>query len=213
MTRRSQYNAVVRRILLILCGLVSISSWACSSKPPGEERYSDEVAAARAAKDSQFAAAADSPVPADKRSVFLPLSYFPIDSAYSVPASLEEAPPGNRPVVQFETSRRELRMMERVGVLKFSLKGQPLQLAAFVEQGENGDRLFLPFSDTTAGSETYRGGRYLDIHRTATGIYLLDFNRAYNPYCYYNPTYDCPLPPRENRLPIPVLAGEKIKLP
>ena len=71
-------------------------------------------------------------------------------------------------------------------------------------------RLFVPFGDLTNGSETYPGGRYLELERTATGIYDLDFNRAYHPFCYYNATYDCPYPPRENRLAIPVRAGEKM---
>ena len=55
------------------------------------------------------------------------------------------------------------------------------------------------------------GGRYLDLDRNPTGIYELDFNRAYHPYCYYNATYECPLPPRENRLKIPIHAGERMK--
>ena len=53
-------------------------------------------------------------------------------------------------------------------------------------------------------------GRYLDLERTATGIYDLDFNRAYHPFCLFNATYDCPFPPRENRLPIPIRAGERL---
>ena len=73
------------------------------------------------------------------------------------------------------------------------------------------DRLFVPFTDLTSGSETYPAGRYLDLDRNRTGIYIIDFNRAYNPYCYYNPTYDCPYPPRENRLRVPIRAGEKMK--
>jgi uncharacterized protein (DUF1684 family) len=73
------------------------------------------------------------------------------------------------------------------------------------------DQLFVPFVDLTSGTETYPAGRYLDLDRTRTGIYLIDFNRAYNPYCYYNPTYDCPYPPRENRLKVPVRAGEKMR--
>ena len=46
----------------------------------------------------------------------------------------------------------------------------------------------MPFSDLTSGTETYPAGRFIDLDRTATGLYELDFNRAYNPYCYYNPT-------------------------
>ena len=64
---------------------------------------------------------------------------------------------------------------------------------------------------STSGTETYAAGRYLDLDRTVTGLYDLDFNRAYHPYCYYNPQYDCPYPPRENRLAIPIKAGERIE--
>ena len=67
------------------------------------------------------------------------------------------------------------------------------------------------FSDMTSGKETYDAGRYIDLDRTATGLYDLDFNKAYHPYCVYNSSYECPIPPPENRLKIPVQAGEKLK--
>ena len=72
------------------------------------------------------------------------------------------------------------------------------------------ERLFVPFGDLTNGVETYSGGRFLDLDRTPTGFYDLDFNRAYHPYCVYNPTYDCPVPPRENRLAVAIPAGERL---
>ena len=72
----------------------------------------------------------------------------------------------------------------------------------------------IPLMEATAPAfETYPGGRYLELDRTATGIYDLDFNRAYHPFCYYNPKYDCPYPPRENRLTTPIRAGEKMGTP
>ena len=71
------------------------------------------------------------------------------------------------------------------------------------------DTLFVPFADLTTGTETYAAGRYLDLHPTSTGYYMVDFNKAYNPYCAYNSTYDCPYPPPSNRLKIAVRAGEK----
>jgi uncharacterized protein (DUF1684 family) len=99
----------------------------------------------------------------------------------------------------------------RVGALEFVLKGQRLKLSAFTEADDpKPGRLFVPFTDLTTGTETYAGGRYLDLDRTATGIYDLDFNRAYHPYCFYNSTYDCPYPPPENRLPVPIRAGERM---
>jgi uncharacterized protein (DUF1684 family) len=102
--------------------------------------------------------------------------------------------------------------MRRVGSLEFTLKGQPLKLTAFVEVGARDlNHLFVPFMDLTSGTETYPGGRYLDLDRNATGIYEIDFNRAYFPYCVYSPRYECPYPPAENRLSVPIRAGERFR--
>ncbi len=140
------------------------------------------------------------------------MSYFPVELDYRVPAALTVAR-GND-VLEIPTSLGKRRPHRRIGRLEFTLKGQPLTLTAFVEADqEDMRRLFVPFGDLTNGTETYPGGRYLDLDRTATGIYDLDFNRAYHPYCYYNAEYDCPYPPRENRLQIPVKAGEKMGPP
>lgn len=200
---------MMRLRLLQLVVLASLA--ACNPKaPPDESKYVESIEQGRALKDAMMRAP-DSPIPADKRSVFLPLAYFPVEPAYAVPASFDEAPPGRRPQMEMQTSTHQTRRVERVGVLKFNLHGQSLQLSAFTEAGDPPDRLFVPFADATTGSETYPAGRYLDIERSPTGIYMVDFNRAFNPYCYYNPTYDCPYPPRENRLPVAIRAGEKVK--
>jgi uncharacterized protein (DUF1684 family) len=108
------------------------------------------------------------------------------------------------------TSTGKIRQQHRVGVLEFTLKGQPLTLGAFVEAGADVNRLFVPFSDMTSGTESYAAGRYLELDRTPTGLYTIDFNQAYNPYCYYNADFDCPYPPRESRLPLPIRAGERL---
>ena len=100
----------------------------------------------------------------------------------------------------------------RVGILEFVLKGQSLKLTAFVPAAvKTIDQLFVPFSDLTSGTETYAAGRFIDLVRTGTDIYEVDFNKAYIPYCYYNPTYECPIPPKENRLNLPIRAGERIR--
>jgi len=200
----------VRRVGLLLAGLVFLAG--CNSRPPDDVNYAADIAAARAAKDAAFQHGSDSPVPAPRRAELLPLAYFPIDPDYRVPAILK--PSGDRTVVPMPTSTGEQRQMRRVGTLEFSLKGQPMKLTAVVEVGAPDlDHLFVPFTDLTTGTETYAAGRYLDLERNATGIYVIDFNRAYFPYCYFNPTYDCPYPPPENRLPIPVHAGERLKKP
>ncbi|HXW08924.1 MAG TPA: DUF1684 domain-containing protein [Vicinamibacterales bacterium] len=176
-----------------------------------ELTYEQEVGAWRAEKD-QFMRSADSPVPGPERAGFPPLTYFPVSEEYRAPASLTVAP--GTDVMEMSTSTGQRRKMRRIGTLAFTLKGEPLALTAFADASDTElRRLFVPFGDLTNGAETYPGGRYLDLDRTATGIYDLDFNRAYHPFCLFNPQYDCPLPPRENRLQVPVRAGERLGPP
>jgi uncharacterized protein (DUF1684 family) len=151
-----------------------------------------------------------SPVPDARKPELLPLAYFPIDPSFNVPAALK--PSNDQTVFMMPTSTGQLRRERRAGTLEFMLRGQPMTLLAFVEaDAPDVDRLFLPFADLTTGTSTYSGGRYLDLVRTSTGIYELDFNKAYTPYCYYNPSFDCPYPPAENRLKVRVEAGERMK--
>jgi uncharacterized protein (DUF1684 family) len=182
---------------------------ACSRKPPDDSLdVAARLAADRAAKDAAFLAS-DDPIPRSRHAQFLPLAYFPIEQEYSVPAVLK---PSNDPtVIEMPTSTGTQRKMRRAGTLEFTLKGQPLKLTALNEVGQDPSHLFVPFSDLTSGTETYAAGRFMDLNRNGTGIYEVDFNRAYIPYCYYSPTYECPYPPPENRLQIPIRAGERMK--
>lgn len=189
---------------------VSLIAVACGGgAPPSSGDYLKELQTFRAGKDADFKNASNSPVPRDKVAQLIPLSYFPPDQDYVVPASLKLAE--ERDVIDMPTSTGEIRKEERVGMLEFILKGQPLSLSAFHDVDEKDmSRLFVPFRDLTSGTETYQAGRYLDLARTPTGLYTIDFNRAYHPYCYYNAKFDCPYPPAENRLQIPIRAGEKL---
>ena len=188
--------------------LVGSAAAACTITPK-EEDYTAKIAAIRAAKDEGFKNNPDSPVPADKKASLLPLVYYPIDENYAVPASLE--PVAERTRIQVPTSTGKIRNIERVGTLKFTLHGKPMRLTAFIDvESPQVDRLFVPFADHTSGSETYPAGRYMELDPTATGIYVVDFNVAYNPYCYYSPEFDCPYPPKENRLDAAIRAGERV---
>jgi hypothetical protein len=194
----------------LLVGLLaSLFAAGCNNpKPPDPEDYVERVSLARQQKDIQLQEEAE-PVPAELKSKLLPLEYFPINESYSVPAALktlEKFEP-----VELVTSTGTYDKYERVGHLEFTLKGQPLKLTAYVPAGQPVTRLFVPFSDETTGEETYNTGRYLDLDRTGSGIYQIDFNLAYNPYCYFSPSYICPLPTEENRLPVRIEAGEKVK--
>jgi uncharacterized protein (DUF1684 family) len=204
------------RALIAGCALALAG---CSSGPsaPDSASYVDELSSARAFKDQQFRDGPDctpqtepecSPVPADKRIGTVPLRYFPVDPAYNIPAALKLAE--SRPTFEMPTSTGTLRRMQLVGTLEFTLQGQGHSLGAFVPDGtQQITDLFVPFADMTTGSETYAAGRYLDLHPTATGYYTIDFNRAYNPYCAYNASYECPFPPSSNRLKVAIRAGEK----
>jgi len=197
----------MKRAMLAALGLVLLAG--CSRAPAS---YPEQLAAWHAEKDQFMRESSDSPVTPDKRASFPPLSYFPIDPAYRVPASLQ--PAQDSAPVEMPTSTGQKRKMRRVGNLTFMLKGQPLSLGAFVEADQSDTRrLFVPFGDLTNGVETYQGGRYLDLERTPTGVYDLDFNRAYHPFCLFNSSYDCPYPPAESRLKVPIRVGEKLAAP
>lgn len=190
-----------------LLGLAIVAAVAACSAPPVS--YPDEIAAWRSDKDA-YMRSSDSPVPASQRASFAPLPYYPIDEQYRVPAALKVARGDD--VIEMSTSTGKPRRMRRIGSLAFTLKGQPLTLTAFAEADDSSlRRLFVPFGDLTNGLETYQGGRYLDLDLKGSGVYELDFNRAYHPFCVFNPEYECPIPPRENRLPVPIKAGERMR--
>jgi uncharacterized protein (DUF1684 family) len=193
-----------KRVALLLICLA-----ACSSKPPVDTRdYAQKIAGERTEKDQLFLQKND-PIPDARKGALLPLAYFPIDPTYDVPASL--TPSDDRTVLDMPTSTGAPRKMRKAGMLTFSLKGQPLSIMAFYDLTGSPEHLSVMFNDLTSGTETYAGGRYLDLDRNPQGIYELDFNRSYNPYCYYNASYECPIPPQENRLKVPIRAGERMR--
>lgn len=105
---------------------------------------------------------------------------------------------------------------QRVAILHFKIGNDSLQLSAYqnLELMRNPvykDYIFLPFTDESNGFETYGGGRYIDFTMPTdpSAKVILDFNKAYNPYCAYSDAYSCPIPPRENNLKVKVPAGAK----
>lgn len=188
---------------------------ACTSgpPPPADTRpYEQQIQTYRAEKDAAFRSSADSPIPAEARASFSGLLYFAIDPAFRVPAFLTQSQ--SNPPIMFDIrmSSNTTEKMRKVGTLGFSLNGSALTLTAFAEEStKDMKRLFVPFTDLTSGAETYKHGRYLDLDRTPTGLYDLDFNKSYHPSCVYNPQYECPVPPKENTLPVAVRAGERLK--
>jgi uncharacterized protein (DUF1684 family) len=202
--------------LVVLVAVAAAGGCTPSPGPADEVASLEKVQQWRAERDRTWSEAAEcssrdegpcSPVPVERRAELLPLKYFPADPSYEVPAELRLS--DTRPVVELPTSTGTLRRMQVVGTLEFTLQGQKLSLGALSPAGEPIRSLFVPFADLTTGKDTYEAGRYLDIEPTATGVYNIDFNYAYNPTCAYNKAYECPFPPASNRLKIPVRAGEK----
>ena len=190
--------------------LLCLAAAACTSRPPDSPKdYVAKIVSGRTAKDSLLGSS-DDPIPKASHPTFLPLAYFPIDPEYNVPAALK--PSTDRTVVEIPLSVGGADPFRRAGMLEFVLKGQSLKLTAFVAAAaRSDDRLFVPFGDLTNGAETYFAGRFLDLDRTGNNVYELDFNKSYFPYCYYNPSYACPIPPAENKLKLPIRAGERMK--
>jgi uncharacterized protein (DUF1684 family) len=140
---------------------------------------------------------------------FAGLKWFPPNPALQVPAVFE--PIEHPAMVIIATSRGLKKEYYRVGVFRFAIDGTALTLTALAVSPDPkaGDELFVPFRDATTGVETYEVGRYLTLpFQRAGSPYLLDFNAATNPLCNYSPYYNCPIPPKENRLAVPIRAGE-----
>lgn len=178
---------------------------ACGPPEPSQGNYLEQLVDARAYKDDFFASDPESPVPLDRRSWMVPLRYYEPDISYRVPAQLDIA--DDQPIYDVPTSTGQFRRMQRIGHLEFVLHGDSYRLTALLSEEEG---LFVPFRDDTSSNETYPAGRYIDLPFSPTGIYDLDFNRAYHPTCYFDEQFDCPFPPPENRLRKAIQAGEKL---
>ena len=199
-----------RLALFAFCILQFAFLVSCTSGPsaPDESQYLQEIEEHRARREKAYRTS-DDPIPPEKRDVLLPLRYYAPDTKYAVPAELRLF--DSRQNVEVPTSTGTVRRMEVVGTLNFTLDGQQMSLGALVPEGTRQiQELFVPFADLTTGKETYKAGRYLDIPPTATGLYTIDFNLAYNPTCAYNESYECPYPPPSNRLKVEIRAGEKV---
>jgi uncharacterized protein len=123
--------------------------------------------------------------------------------------------------LSLKTSAGKIKHYMPFALLKFSIDDMDLQLYAYTSLDLNSkeeykDYLFIPFTDETNGNDTYGGGRYLDLNKKDIrhGRIILDFNKAYNPWCAFSTGYNCPIPPLSNDLSVPIKAGaKKFKVP
>ena len=174
----------------------------------GETEYQQKL-------NAVFKDASKSPLKNKDLKSFKGLDFFPVDSSYIIIASIEKTP--DTPFLGMVTNTEEKSYYRKFGILTFILKDKEMQLTLYesLEESENPvfeDYLFLPFTDETSGSDSYGGGRYMDVFKSkinTNGTLELNFNNTYNPYCAYNDDYSCPLTPRDNHLSMEILAGVK----
>lgn len=153
-----------------------------------------------------------SPLPDRYRKNFEGLDFFKPDSTYIVKAKFERTPDAI-PFLMATTTEEKTKEVV-YGIAYFELNGTTHQLEIYQSldlsaQEEYKDYLFLPFLDETNGIQTYGGGRYIDLSIPEGDAIVIDFNKAYNPYCVYNKKYSCPLVPRQNYLRTNMRAGVK----
>jgi len=143
---------------------------------------------------------------------FEALEFYPINLKYRVTAKFIRTP-DEKPFLMPTTTSR-LPEYVKYGEVHFMIDGVSLELSLFqnttpYEEPGYEDYLFLPFTDLTSGDGSYGGGRFLDTRIPEGDTMILDFNKAYNPYCAYNKNYSCPIPPKENDLLVRIEAGVK----
>lgn len=158
----------------------------------------------RQQKNDFFGHHPQSPLTREQRLDFKGLSYFPENEALRLEVEVGKFDKPEK--IEMQTSTGDSQSYERYGRFKFVVEGKEAELTLY--RSPNG--YFLPFVDSLAGRETYPAGRYLEPEPLPGGRFLVDFNEAYNPYCAYNEMWSCPITPSENRIQVPIQAGEKL---
>jgi hypothetical protein len=192
--------------------LLAFNSGIYAQNCAGKKEYISTIKMERAEKNKEFLNEVDSPLDSTKKKEFKGLSYFKIDQKWKVTARLEKY---SKPdTIKMKTTTERLPLYLVYGKAYFDVNGSEFSLTIYRNVGlmtKPGyeDYLFVPFTDATSGLKSYGGGRYIDARIIESDHIIIDFNRAYNPYCVYSKKYSCPIPPSENYLELMVNAGEK----
>jgi uncharacterized protein (DUF1684 family) len=162
---------------------------------------------------NEYSNAATSPLTQEAKKTFKGIHFYPVNLQYVVKAKFVRTP--NEKIFEMPTSGSITKSYVKYGEAQFELNGKRHTLNIYqsidlAKQRKYRDYLFIPFRDATSGKETYGGGRYIDLTIPPGDTVIINFNLAYHPYCAYTDGYNCPIPPRENTLPIKIEAGVKL---
>lgn len=189
--------------LLTFLSFISISAQEASKE--NAYQFQDRL-------NREFADSTLSPLMKEDFGHFKKLNFFSVTDKFLVQATFFKIKGGK--VFNMPTTTSRAPKYKVYGLLRFQIDGKDFELFVYQNQDlkkkkEYKDYLFLPFTDYTNGVETYGGGRYIDFKIPETNQVMIDFNKAYNPYCAYNKKYSCPIVPEENDLKIEIKAGVK----
>lgn len=195
---------------LILLSFVAMQAQEVSKFNTSE--YVAEIIKARKQKDTEISTDKHSLFDKEDSAHFKHLNYFKPNASFRIIADFKRFDQATRFLMKTTTDR--LPEYSLYGVLNFKLDGKSCCLNVYqnielVKKPGYEKHLFVPFNDETNGKKTYGGGRFLDISETGADTLVIDFNKAYNPYCAYSHKFSCPIPPEENNLKCKVNAGEK----
>jgi uncharacterized protein len=172
----------------------------------------DSVLAFQKQINSEYADPKESPLKENDLKVFRELDFYSSNLNFCIEAKFLRTP-DEKPFLMPTTGKRTPSYV-KFGEVHFSVNGKKCKLNIYqnielAKTEKYKEHLFLPFTDLTSGIESYGGGRYIDLEIPKGETIIIDFNKAYNPYCAYNEKYSCPIPPKENDLDIEILAGVK----
>jgi hypothetical protein len=195
---------MIKTFLALSLALGALRSYAQNSVSPG---YMDSIKAFRA----DYIKTHELLTTPEQKAL---LRFYPLNPSYLVVAHFEKY--ADSPWFAMATSGAGHQIQRKYGRLTFVLHDTTVQLMiyqsqALLQKAETRDYLFVPFTDATSGAGSYAAGRYIDcqVSDIHGGELVLDFNKAYNPYCAYVTGYNCPIPPRENDLTVAIYAGEE----
>ena len=177
------------------------------------DAYLESIIEHRASVDSEFRDPDTSPIPDSDIAKFKGLEYFEIDPSFSREARF--SPAADLAAFRMPAFNGTFMDFAKYGRVTFTMPdGRVVNLSMFQRVGTIAGRFsaLLPFRDLTNGETTYSRGRYIEYELPLDDSFVVDFNLAFNPYCAYDPTYACPVPPRENSLDHVIQAGESMRL-